>query len=192
MNRGISSRVPRVPGKGFVVIDTETTGLHDPARIIEIAMVFVSPSGKVEDSWTTLVKGDGSAGGRRLEQIHGIRDHDLVKAPTFGQIATEVLGAMQGRVVFAHNAKFDRARINYELRLLRRSLLPELGCTMYLGQRLGHGLLKLDEAIDAFAIRRATAHCAHDDALATAHLLGVYMRNHPQGFRSYLSHKGFG
>jgi len=191
MNRGISTKIPRLPGTGFVVIDTETTGLHDPARVIEIAMVFVSPSGKVEDSWTTLVKGDGSAGGRSLERIHGIRDQDLVKAPAFGQIAPEVLGAMKGRGVFAHNAKFDRARINYELRLLKRTPLPELGCTMYLGQRLGHGLLKLDQAIDNFAIRRTTAHCAHDDALATAHLLGVYIKNHPQGFRSYLSHKGF-
>ncbi len=191
VGRGISLKIPEVPRKGFVVLDTETTGLHDPARVIEVALVFMSPTGRIETSWTTLVKGDGHSGGPHLERIHGIRSSDLTKAPTFGQIASAFEEAVNGRIVFGHNSKFDRARINFELGLLRRRLLPELPCTMYLGKKLGHGQLRLDDAIRQFGIHRKNAHCAHDDALATAELLKIYLESDRRGVAGYLRAKGF-
>jgi len=191
MRRGISTSLPRVSPRGFVVVDTETTGLRDPARVIEIALIFLSPNGKVEASWTSLLKGDGSAGGRHLERIHGIRDEDLTRAPTFAKLANPILESLHGRTVFAHNAKFDRARLNYELGLLRRRKLDELGCTMYLGSHLGHGILRLSEATKRFGVPLASAHAAHEDAMATAKLLSHYMKHHSEGFRSYLEKKGF-
>lgn len=189
--RGISLKIPKVQSRGFVVLDTETTGLHDPARVIELALIFMSPDGLIEETWTTLLKGDGHAGGPRLESIHGIRNSDLVRAPTFAQIAPSFEEAIRGRLIFGHNSKFDRARINYELGLERRRLLPELPCTMYLGKQLGHGQLKLDDAIDHFGIHRVNAHCAYDDALATAHLLRHYMVSNRRGVDAYLRGKGF-
>jgi len=191
MRREISTVLPKVASRGFVVIDTETTGLHDPARVIELALVFVSPLGKVEASWTSLVRGDGSAGGSRLEKIHGIRDADLAGAPSFASLAPSILQSIDGRVVFAHNSKFDRARLNYELTLARRRTLPELGCTMYLGSSLGHGIMRLGEATERFGIPLAGAHAAHEDAMATAGLLAHYMKHHSDGFHSYLRRKGF-
>ena len=189
--RGISRTLPRVGGSGFVVLDTETTGLNDPARVIELALVWVSPGGLVQQSWTTLLKGGGSAGGPRLERIHGIRDRDLVNAPEFKDIVGSVLESFTGRVVVAHNAKFDRARLNYELGKLRKPLLPEMACTMYMGSHLGYGILKLDDAIDRFGIRRSAAHQAHADAMATAELLGHYLSTDGRGVKSYLTRKGF-
>ena len=189
--RGISLRIPEVDRRGFVVLDTETTGLHDPSRVIELALIFMTPTGEIEESWTTLLKGDGHAGGPRLERIHGIRNADLVGAPTFRQIVPDLENALRGRLIFGHNSKFDRARVNYELSLERRPLLPELPCTMYLGMHLGHGQLKLDDAIDLFGIHRINAHCAYDDALATAELLKTYMEHDRKGFDSYLRKKGF-
>jgi DNA polymerase III epsilon subunit-like protein len=174
-----------------VVLDTETTGLHDPARVIELALVFVSPTGAIQDSWSTLLRGEGSAGGSRLERIHGITDAELRHAPEFREIAPALPQAFAGRVVFGHNSKFDRARLNYELGLLRRPMLSELACTMYLGKSLGYGQLRLDDAIDEFGIERASAHCAHDDALATAALLGIYIKEDGSGVKNYLQRKGF-
>lgn len=171
------------------MLDTETTGLHDPARVIELALVFVSPNGSIQESWSTLLRGDGSAGGPRLERIHGITDSELRHAPEFREIASALPQAFAGRVVFGHNSKFDRARLNYELGLLRKPALSELACTMYLGKSLGYGQMKLDEAIDEFGIARENAHCAHDDALATAELLGIYIRDDAAGVKSYLRRK---
>jgi DNA polymerase-3 subunit epsilon len=189
--RGISTRIPPVSRSGFVVVDTETTGLHDPARVIELALVFMTPTGKIEKSWSTLIRGDGTSGGKRLERIHGISDRDLRKAPEFSQIAPAFLTALEGRLVFGHNAKFDRARLNFELGLIRKPKLPELPCTMYLGMHLGYGQLRLDDAIDQFGITRKSAHCAHDDALATAELLSRYIKEDRETVFSYLSRKGF-
>lgn len=190
MARQISAHVPKVAPGGFVVIDTETTGLHDPARVIEIALVFTDRAGNVERSWTTLVKGDGTSGGSRVRAIHGIHDHQLHEAPTFATIAPAVSHALKDRIVIGHNAKFDRARLNYELRLLRKPELPELACTMYLGIYLGYGQLRLDDAIQQFGIKRTTAHCAEDDALATAELLRYYLTRHTATVDEYLRKKG--
>jgi DNA polymerase-3 subunit epsilon len=189
--RGICRTLPRVGGSGFVVLDTETTGLNDPARVIELALVWVSPDGQVQQSWTTLLKGDGSSGGPRLERIHGIRDRDLVNAPEFKDVVGSLLESFTGRVVVAHNAKFDRARLNFELARIRKPGLPEMACTMYLGSHLGHGILRLDDAIDRFGITRSAAHQAHADAMATAELLGHYLSTDVRGVKSYLAQKGF-
>jgi DNA polymerase III epsilon subunit-like protein len=62
---------------------------------------------------------------------------------------------------------------------------------MYLGMHLGHGQLRLDDAIDLFGINRVNAHCAYDDALATAELLKHYMISDRRGVDSYLRNKGF-
>jgi len=191
MTRQISTQVPKVGPGGFVIIDTETTGLHDPARVIELALVFTDKAGRIERSWTTLVKGDGTSGGSRVRAIHGIYDHQLHAAPTFASIAPAVSRALKGRIVIGHNAKFDRARLNYELRLLRKPDLPELVCTMYLGMYLGYGQLRLDDAIKQFGISRITAHCAEDDALAAAELLRYYLKRHTQAVDEYLLKKGF-
>ena len=190
-SRGVSLNIPKMPSRGYVILDTETTGLHDPSRVIELALVFMSLSGEIEDTWTTLLKGDGHAGGSRLERVHGIKSADLKRAPSFGQIVTKLEKALYGRLVFGHNSKFDRARLNYELALESRTLLPELPCTMNLGKYLGYGQLKLDDAIDYFGITRKNAHCAFDDALATAELLQVFMETHPAEFESYLTKKKF-
>ena len=174
-----------------MVLDTETTGLHDPARVIELAMVFLSPTGEFQESWSTLIRGDGSAGGSRLERIHGISDRDLAGAPEFREIQPGFQQALVGRIPIGHNAKFDRARLNYEISRLKKAPLPEMACTMYMGMRLGFGQLRLDDAIEQFGISRANAHNAHDDALATADLLRVYLEADPRGVRSYLRNKGF-
>jgi DNA polymerase-3 subunit epsilon len=189
--RGVSTVLPTVPGRGFIVVDTETTGLHDPSRVIEIALVWVSTSGTIQESWSTLIRGDGTSGGPRLERIHGIKDRDLLQAPAFKEIATPILAALSERIPIGHNAKFDRARLNYELRLIRKPALPEMACTMNLGRHLGYGVLRLENAIKEFGIQRTNAHRAEDDAIATAELLSYYLRNEKNGVNSYLLRKGF-
>ena len=47
-------------GTEYVVIDTETTGLHMDARVIELAMVVVSADGKIKDNFSTFLRGDGT------------------------------------------------------------------------------------------------------------------------------------
>ena len=106
-NRTISTSVPSVSQRGFVVIDTETTGLHTDARIIELGMVYLSTRGNQQKTFNTLLLGDGTTGEWSARRVHRIRTDELKGAPQFKHIASDLLKSIAGRVVFAHNASFD-------------------------------------------------------------------------------------
>jgi DNA polymerase-3 subunit epsilon len=175
-----------VASRGFVVVDTETTGTGRDSRVVEIGLVFVSPRGTIEKTFNTLLYGDGTSGSFGAKRVHSIRNSDLIDAPRFSQIAPAILKALTGRLLFAHNASFDLPRINYELQRARRSKIERMGCTMKLGMHLGYGKLKLERAVEEFGLFHQIPHQALDDALATAELLQHYMRSHRDAFRQYL------
>jgi DNA polymerase III epsilon subunit-like protein len=88
---------PRLDELPFALVDVETTGfsprLHD--RIIEIAVVRVSPAAGVEDEYVTLVNPSRDVGPTR---IHGITATDVAQAPSFAEILRAAL-ALPGRSI---------------------------------------------------------------------------------------------
>ena len=174
------------PFNEFVVIDTETTGLHAESRVIEIAMVVVDIKGKVKDHYSTFLRGDGTVGHPMAARVHGIKTHQIASAPTFKEIFSMYSEFIDGRMPVAHNASFDRARINYELQLIRKKQLETMACTLNLGVELGYGKLKLAEAARRFGIDTGQSHRALDDAKATAELLRIYLKKNRAGTREYL------
>ena len=190
-DRGFSTSIPKVDPKGFVVIDTETTGGREDSRVIELGMVFLSSRGTPQKTFSTLLFGDGTNGEWYVRRVHGIRKNELTGAPTFKDIAPAFLQSLEGRVVVAHNASFDLKRINYELSLARKRKLSEMACTIELGKHLGFGRLSLENAIDEFNLFRQISHHALHDALATAQLLRHYLSEDLNGVKDYLAIKGF-
>lgn len=184
--RIISRSIPRVAPKGFAVLDVETDGGGLEARVIELGVVYLSTRGNVQSSFSTLVHGGGDSGNFHAKRVHGIRNRDLVDAPKFSAIASSLIKSFEGRILFAHNASFDLRCLNYELSLIRRKPLKWAGCTMQLGRHLGHGNLSLSAAVRRFEIYHQFPHQALDDALATATLLALYMKNHRSEFQKYL------
>lgn len=166
-------------GYGYTVIDVETTGLspttHD--RVVEIAVVYVSDSGRLQDRWSTLVNPQRDVG---RTDIHGITATDVVDAPTFSEIAPYVLRAINGRVVTAHNAAFDLRFLAHEL--VRSGVplerLPLSGlCTMQWSKfYLQSPSRKLIDCCAVADIPLTSAHSAAADALATAQLLSHYLK----------------
>ena len=166
-------------GYGYTVIDVETTGLspttHD--RVVEIAVVYVSDSGAIQDRWSTLVNPQRDVG---RTDIHGISATDVYDAPTFSEIAPYVLRAINGRVVTAHNAAFDLRFLAHEL--VRSGVplerLPLSGlCTMQWSKfYLKSPSRKLVDCCTVADIPLTSAHSAGADALATAQLLSHYLK----------------
>jgi len=189
--RGFSRSIPNVAPKGFVVIDTETTGGMADSRVIELGMVFVSSRGTLQKTFSTLLYGDGDSGEWYVKRIHRIRNEELIGAPKFKEIAPSFLGSLEGRIVFAHNASFDLRRINHELSLVRRRQLKDMACTIELGKHLGYGRLSLENAIKEFNLFRQISHHALHDAYVTAQLLQYYISENPTGVREYLRSSGF-
>lgn len=91
---------------GYAVVDLETTGIHPGRheRIVEVAVVHVSPRGAITGAWETLINPGRDLGPQR---IHGVRAAEILRAPTFGQVAGELAALLRGRVVVAHNLRFD-------------------------------------------------------------------------------------
>lgn len=161
----------------FAVVDVETTGLapHRGDRIVEIAVVRVSPSGAVEKVWTTVIDPECDPG---PTHIHGLSSGQLAGAPRFADIADELAAQLDGTVVVAHNARFDMSFLEAEfLRAGREPPLWPLLCTLELADFLGSGgARRLQDCCAAEGIIADRTHEALADATATAQLLGVYLR----------------
>jgi len=167
--------------QGFAVIDFETTGLfpggHD--RVIEIGVVHTDTQGSVTGRWETLVNPNRDLG---RQDIHRIRAADILEAPTFDQVAGQLVDLLRDRVIVAHNANFDIRFLFAELERVGCALWqkPPALCTMQLAHEFLPGSGRaLADCCDAYDIVIEEAHRAVSDALATARLLEAYMLSAP-------------
>jgi DNA polymerase-3 subunit epsilon len=110
-----------------IVLDTETTGLEpsEGHRIIELACIelqgrrltgrhfhrFMNPEREVDLAAT---------------QVHGLTAEDLADKPRFADLADEFLEFVQGAELLIHNAPFDVAFLDAELKGAGRPLLSSV------------------------------------------------------------------
>ncbi len=168
---------------GYAVVDLETTGLH-PAhhhRIVEVAVVQVDDSGTVESEWTTLINPGRDLG---PQHVHGVSAADVRNAPTFGDVAGDLAGLLQGRVLVAHNARFDLTFLQHEFAALGYDVplaWPATLCTMAAGSRLHPSAPRtLVGACLHHGVVLDDAHQALADARAAANLLRLYLPHGPE------------
>ncbi|MDT7724996.1 MAG: polymerase subunit epsilon [Actinomycetota bacterium] len=171
---------------GYAVVDLETTGL-DPGRqhrIVELAVVHVSPAGEITGQWETLVNPQRDLGPQR---IHRVTAAQTAYAPTFDRVAEELASLLAGRVVVAHNLRFDGGFLaaEYARHGYRVPLGPHIGlCTMLLAPKYLPGAGRsLADCCAAVGVSISDAHRASADAFATAQLLAAYLRMDPGGPR---------
>jgi DNA polymerase III subunit epsilon len=170
---------------GYAVVDVETTGLfpgrHD--RIVEIGVVLLDRDGRQTDEWGTLVNPARDLG---PQHIHGIQSRDVLRAPSFADIAGDVAARLAGRAVVAHNLNFD---LRFLLAEFGRVGIPaplkyERGlCTMALsGRYLDNPARSLAACCAAAGISHDNAHSALHDARACANLLAFFIRGNGESW----------
>lgn len=161
----------------FCVLDLETTGFSPRLgdRVVEIATTRIRGDGTVIDEWSTLVNPQRDIG---ATHIHGITAGDVLEAPTFDEIAGDVLQRLEGAVLTAHNLRFDRDFLNAEFDRIGRPLphLPSL-CTLGLVTRLDPSTASRKLAVCCARIGHTIPHehAALHDARAAAALLLAYL-----------------
>lgn len=171
---------------GFAVVDVETTGLF-PARdrVVEVAVVHMDPDAKVTGEFSTLIDPRRDIGPTR---IHGIKASDVSGAPTFAAAAASIRHQLAGRVLVAHNARFDAMFLAEEFRRCGLQLPPApVMCTMRLaGHYLGDlSARTLPACCHAAGVILSEHHSALQDARAAAELLACYRRCHRELPRSW-------
>lgn len=122
----------------IIAIDIETTGFGKNDRIIEIgAVIWDSTQQKVIGQLETLINPMRNIP-EESSHIHGLKSSDLSLAPTFDEIADELLIFFAGSQIIAHNADFDLKFLSQEFsRIGKQIKFNDFVCTYKLtGQRL--------------------------------------------------------
>ena len=105
-----------------VILDTETTGLEPEQdhRIIEIGCIEIVNRRPTDRVYQQYLWPERDSDDSALE-VHGITNEFLRDKPRFADIASKFLEFVHGAELVIHNAPFDVAFINAELRRLGES-----------------------------------------------------------------------
>lgn len=114
----------------FAVLDLQTTGLHpgQGSRVCEVGIVRMRGDGVVLDEYSTLVNP-----GLRIsnDEFHGITNADVRHAPTFQDVAGDVLAYLSDAIVVSHNLDFEEKFLVAEFGRLGITLAQVPGlCTL--------------------------------------------------------------
>lgn len=146
----------------FVVVDTETTGLTNNDRIVEIAILTVDMDGNITEKWETLIQPERDVG---PVDIHGISADMVLHAPLFREIAGDIAERLDGACIVGHNVSFDTRMLQNEF--------DRISGDLAVGECLDTRSVfsgKLAEACEEYNIKLEDQHCALADAEATANL----------------------
>jgi len=157
----------------FAFLDLETTGLSPwfGDRICEVGIV-VSEGKRIRTTYQQLVNPErplspGAA------STNGLKDSDLVRAPTFQKVSSEILTHIQDAIVVCHNAQFDMQFLDSEFRRIGYEIqISNLIDTLFVArENFDLPSYSLNNVANAFKIQNPQAHRALADALTTKGIL---------------------
>lgn len=102
-----------------IILDTETTGLEPEQghRIIEIGCVELVNRRKSGRTFHRYLRPDREVD-RGAQQVHGLTNEFLAQQPRFADVVDELLEFISGAELIIHNAAFDLAFLDAELKRL--------------------------------------------------------------------------
>ncbi|WP_054812198.1 3'-5' exonuclease [Nocardia arizonensis] len=108
--------VPNVlHGRDFAVVDVEGNG-QTPPEIIEIAVLAISgQTVDVADIRSWLIRPERPITPIVTRKVHGITNADVADCPRWAEVAEQIAGALEDRVLVAHNANLERRVVSEHL-----------------------------------------------------------------------------
>jgi DNA polymerase-3 subunit epsilon len=158
----------------LAIVDLETTGAHPVHdRVTEVAVIEVD-EGDVRAEWSTLVNPECAIPGA-IQALTGITNDMVAGAPTFGRLAQDLHERLAGRVLVAHNARFDYGFLRQEFARAGLQYHAKTLCTVKLSRRLypEHARHNLDSLIARHGLACRERHRALGDAEAVWQFLRV-------------------
>ena len=109
-----------------VILDTETTGLStaENHKIVEIGCIELSnqiPTNKIFHKYINPQRSVSE----EAYKVHGYSDKFLSDKKTFSEISEDLLNFIKNKKLIMHNAEFDLAHLNNELRLLGKDIIEK-------------------------------------------------------------------
>src|SRR3954464_14977003 len=154
----------------YVAVDCETNGLAgDTCELTEVGAVLVG-GGELHESWHSVVRAERPLG-RGIQRFTGITQAMVDEAPPPEEVLPRLARMVDGRVLIAHNARFD-------VRVLRQAFersgldwpAPPALCTVQLARRFAPLARKraLAPLAGSLGIEVDEVHRALPDALTCA------------------------
>jgi len=166
-----------VLGQPLVFLDVETTGMNPVYdRVTEIGLIEVEPGGRTLE-WSTLVN-PGIRIPPTVQTITGITDAMVALAPAFGEIAQPLLARLEGKLLVAHNARFDYGFLRNEFHRAGHRYASRVLCTVKLSRKLypQESRHNLDALMTRHGVECEARHRALGDARAIWRLLQLWER----------------
>jgi len=107
-----------------IVLDTETTGISikDGHRIVEIGCIELENLIPTKNQFHCYLNPERKVSEKALE-VHGYTDEFLSTQNKFSQIGDQFLEFIKNKRLIIHNAEFDLAHLNNELKLFGKDKL---------------------------------------------------------------------
>ncbi|MCL5246268.1 exonuclease domain-containing protein [Cellulophaga sp. 20_2_10] len=155
----------------YTIIDVETTGQTN--RITEIS-IFKFNGEKVVEEFTSLVNPE-SVIPYYITTLTGIDNAMVANAPTWAEIADQVLEITEDTIFVAHNVNFDYNVIRNEFKAIDKDFRRKKLCTIRLSRKLlpGHKSYSLGKLCSKLNITIEGRHRARGDAEATVTLFKI-------------------
>ncbi len=157
----------------YTIIDVETSGKSN--KITEIS-VFKYDGTQVIDEFTSLVNPEVYIPDY-ITSLTGIDNATVADAPTFAEVANDILAITEGTTFVAHNVNFDYNVIRNEFKALGIDFNRKKLCTVRLSRKLlpGHKSYSLGKLCKSLDITIVDRHRARGDAEATVILFEMLL-----------------
>ena len=160
---------PLAPAE-FLAVDTETNGLGgDLCELTEVGAVLVG-GGELHETFDSLVRVERPLS-RGIQRFTGITQGMVDAAPPPDEVLPELAELLEGRVLVAHNARFDRGVLEQAFeRVGLHWPEPPVLCTVQLARRFAPLARRrtLAPLADSLGIEVREVHRALPDALTCA------------------------
>ena len=146
----------------YLIVDTETTGLDDSCRVIELCIMDLN--GRVR--YSSLFNPQEEIR-PEVSLINGITPEMVSDKPLFVDEVSKFIHLIEGKKLIAWNSAFDKKVLNHELRNVFTMPLQADWCDamkIYCHvRRLGKDRFSLASAVKAEGLARSDAHRAEGD-----------------------------
>ncbi|MDH3688474.1 MAG: 3'-5' exonuclease [Gammaproteobacteria bacterium] len=156
----------------FVVLDTETTGLHAYSgdQVVSVALIELKGLEITGREYSILVN-PGRSIPPGATAIHGLTDKDVEASPALETVIADIVGFIGDAIIVGHHIKFDVRFLNKTLRksalcALRNPCIDTM--LLYLSLTGRYGRHTLEDVAQFCGVTIKNRHTAYGDASATA------------------------
>ncbi len=109
-----------------IILDTETTGLSvkDGHRIVEIGCIELDDLVPTKKTFHCYLNPGRKVSEKALE-VHGYTDEFLSDKKKFKEIADDLIKFIENKKLIIHNAEFDIAHLNNELKIAGKNIIDK-------------------------------------------------------------------